>query len=69
MKHVYHVPDMSCGHCKARIEKALAASGLASSWSVELEGQRVSVESESPYADVAAVLDRAGYRPADVAGA
>lgn len=64
MKHVYSVPDMSCNHCRMRIEKALDASGKAKSWTVDLPGKTVAVESESDSATVAGILAEAGYPPA-----
>lgn len=61
MKQAFLVSDMSCGHCKARIEKALAAWGKASSVLVDLGAKRVEVESAAPAAEIVAVIDEAGY--------
>jgi copper chaperone len=64
MRHTFTVPDMSCGHCKMRIEKALAASGLTAGVSVDLSSKTVAVDSDSDRASLAAVLSAAGYPPA-----
>lgn len=64
MKYVYSVPDMSCEHCRMRIEKALSASGLATSWAVDLATKTVAVESASASESIAQVLSKAGYAPA-----
>ncbi len=66
MKHVFSVPDMSCSHCRMRIEKALDASGKAKAWTVDLPGKTVAVESDSDVAIVAGILTEAGYPPAGV---
>ncbi len=64
MTHVFTVPDMSCDHCRMRIEKALAASGLVSSAKVDLAKKQVSIDSASGRAALAAILSDAGYPPA-----
>jgi copper chaperone len=66
MKHVFSVPDMSCNHCRMRIEKALDASGKAKTWTVDLPGKTVAVESDSDVAVLAGILSEAGYPPAGV---
>ncbi len=58
------VPDMSCGHCKASIEAALAP--LATRVEVDLPARRVSAEGAPPEALVKA-LDAIGF-PATVVG-
>lgn len=47
------VPDMSCGHCKASIEAALAP--LASKVTIDLPARRVTVEGIAPEAAIAAL--------------
>lgn len=63
MKLVFKVEDMSCGHCKARIEKALGAWGKAESFRVDLEAKRVEVETGAPTAEASAIIEDAGYTP------
>ena len=57
---ILNVPDMSCGHCVARITKALEAEKLnfkvlLDTKTVEIEGDEAAVE------QAAAALDEAGY--------
>jgi copper chaperone len=58
------VPDMSCGHCKASVEAALAP--LASRVEVDLAQRQVRAEGASAEVLVKA-LDAIGF-PATVAG-
>ncbi|WP_372839994.1 heavy-metal-associated domain-containing protein [Phaeovulum sp.] len=61
---ILSVPDMSCGHCKATIEAALAAVGARVE--VDLPAREITV-SGLPAATVLAALKGAGY-PAEVVG-
>ncbi|MBP6332853.1 MAG: heavy-metal-associated domain-containing protein [Aminivibrio sp.] len=56
---VFSVPDMSCGHCKMRITKALEEAGF-SAFDVALETKTVTVEAADSDA-VRAAIDEAGY--------
>ncbi|MHA1544833.1 MAG: heavy-metal-associated domain-containing protein, partial [Alphaproteobacteria bacterium] len=40
-----NVPEMSCGHCKAAIEKAVAGIDADARVTVDLENRTVSIES------------------------
>lgn len=60
----FRVPDMSCGHCKATIEQAIAAVGARAQ--VDLASREVEV-SGLPEATVLAALRGAGYE-AEVVG-
>lgn len=57
------VPDMSCGHCKASIEKALEP--LGASLQFDMPARVVTVDGLEPAAALAA-LDEIGF-PATVA--
>jgi copper chaperone len=61
------IPDMSCGHCKAAVEAALAAVPGTRNVVVDLAGRQVSLESVAPMAALLAALNAAGY-PAQVTG-
>lgn len=65
MKHEFSIPDMHCGHCKMRIEKALESSGKASAWTVDVGAKTVSVDSGSARSELAGILSAAGYPPAE----
>ncbi len=54
------VRNMSCGHCKATIEKALADAGY-DDLHVDLEKKTVSVDASDKDA-VRAVIEAKGYR-------
>ena len=54
------VPDMSCGHCKAAIEKAVHDAGGTAT--VDLDRHEVIVEGLDP-ALAEAVIRQAGYDP------
>ena len=49
-----NVPEMSCGHCKASVEKAVASVDASASVAVDLENRTVEI---SGTADAAALLD------------
>lgn len=59
MKHVFHVPDLSCQHCVNRISGALRDLGI-DSFEVDLVNRRVTLETEDP-GKVLEVLDETGY--------
>ncbi len=58
-KHIYKVPDMSCGHCVNRITALLGSMG-AKGFEVSLEQQRI--YSEEPLEEkVIKALEESGY--------
>ena len=57
----FQVPDMSCGHCRARISEALKARRDIRSFNVNLESKTVEVDTDLPDGDVVKILDDAGY--------
>ena len=61
------VPDMTCGHCKATIEKAVAAADYAAHMEFDLAAHKVRIESALSTARLAETLEAAGY-PATAAG-
>lgn len=60
------VPDMSCNHCKATVESALAAVPETGAVTVDLAARKVQVAGPAPAAALIRALDAAGY-PASVA--
>jgi copper chaperone len=61
---ILSVPDMSCGHCKATIESALAAVGARVDF--DMAARRITVAG-LPQVTVLAALKGAGYA-AEVVG-
>lgn len=61
MHYKFNVPDVSCEHCKNRIESTLLAQDSVSSAEVEIEEKTVSVESDLPSDKLIALIDEAGY--------
>ena len=61
----FNVPDMSCGHCKATIEKAFEAADPLAELNFDMEGRHVEIDSELDSVSVATLLKEAGY-PAEV---
>lgn len=63
----YSIPDMSCGHCKATVEAALAGVPGIGAVRIDLSTRRVEVADSAAQSEVLAALAAAGY-PAQVAG-
>ncbi|MCB1334533.1 MAG: heavy-metal-associated domain-containing protein [Roseivivax sp.] len=57
----FNVPDMSCGHCKAAIEKAVTAADAGASLSFDMGARTVEVTSSLDDAKLISVLDSEGY--------
>gem|GEM_PF-125707 len=57
----YNVPDMSCGHCKASIEKAIETLDPAASVVVDLEAKTIDVSTRKPPTVVLATLADIGF--------
>jgi copper chaperone len=57
----FHVPDMSCGHCRTSIEKAVAAADPAARVKFDQPGRRVEIDSARDADAMRAALKDAGY--------
>lgn len=55
------VPEMSCGHCKAAIEKAVAAADTAANLQFNMENRTVRIETTLENAALQDVLKSEGY--------
>lgn len=64
---VFHVPEMSCGHCKATIETALLQADPGAAVEVDLGERRVRVTGSKPADEVLAVMKSAGYEATELA--
>lgn len=61
------IPDMSCGHCKATVEKTIASVDPAAQVAVDLASRTVEVRSTASDSALLQALDAEGY-PATLAG-
>ena len=57
----FYVPDMSCGHCTAAIEKALKAIDPNATVDTDLTSKTVTIISAQDAATLQAALKEAGY--------
>lgn len=57
----FRVPDMTCGHCKAAIEKALVALDPSADVEVDLASHRVRVHSTESAEAMIRAMKAAGY--------
>ena len=57
----FHVPEMSCGHCTAAIQKGIKAKDPTAEVTTELETRHVLVKSKLGPADVRQAIKDAGY--------
>lgn len=60
------IPDMSCGHCRASIEAALAPLPGVQKISFDAEARTATVEGPAPAATLIKALDEIGF-PASAA--
>ena len=56
-----NVPDMSCGHCKATVEKAVADVDASAKVAVDLSTRKVEITSSAAQAALLDALKAAGY--------
>jgi copper chaperone len=57
----FHIPDMSCGHCLATVEKAIHTLDPEAQIDFDMEARRIELDSRATAADVRSVLAAAGY--------
>jgi len=56
-----NVPEMTCGHCKATVEKAVAGVDASASIDVDLDNRTVNIKSTLDDAALIAALKAEGY--------
>jgi copper chaperone len=61
MRLQFNVPDMSCQHCKHRIEEVVGGCEEVESVNVDLDSKIVIVDSELEPPALIALFDQAGY--------
>lgn len=62
----FSVPQMSCGHCKSSIEKAVASVDADAVVEVDLTNREVSVQSSSNTEMLIEAMKSAGYEAHDL---
>ena len=68
MKKVLTIEGMSCAHCQARVEKALAEVANVESAKVDLKKKTATVSLREPVADdvLMQAVSEAGYEPVSI---
>jgi len=57
----FHIPDMSCGHCKATVEKTVHALAPEARIEFDMEARQIKLDGLTETAEVQAALASAGY--------
>ncbi|MFW5770007.1 MAG: heavy-metal-associated domain-containing protein [Spirochaetota bacterium] len=61
MQYTFNVPDMTCNHCKMRIEKAVSSLNHLESVNIDLDKKLVIVEGDAPEKDIRQAIEDSGY--------
>lgn len=64
---VFYVPEMSCSHCVATIERAIAALDPRAEVAIDLSARKVTVKTTREQAEVRRAIDEAGYKAEPIA--
>lgn len=59
----FTVPDMTCSHCVATVERAVRSVDSTAAVQIDLANLAVSVQSQRPANDFAQAITEAGYTP------
>ena len=62
----FSVPDMSCGHCKAKIEDALLDADGGAELAFDMEAREVNIDSVLATDEVVETIQSAGYAATEV---
>ena len=55
------IPDMTCGHCKAAVEKAVASVDPAAKVEVDLQAHEAEIQTDADLQAILAALKEEGY--------
>jgi copper chaperone len=58
---MFHIPDMSCGHCKATVEKTIRTLDPEAGVAFDMAKRQVTLNSSADTTEVQAALDAVGY--------
>ncbi|MCA1492051.1 heavy-metal-associated domain-containing protein [Sinorhizobium alkalisoli] len=59
--HLFNIPDMTCGHCAAAVERAAKAIDPHAEVTVDLEAKTASIDSEVGSDTFIVAIKDAGY--------
>lgn len=62
----FHIENMSCGHCKASVEKAVAELDDDAELDFDMETREVEIDSTATKDAIVNALTAAGYPPAEI---
>ena len=57
----FHIPDMSCGHCKSTVEKTIHALDPEARIEFDMTARQISLETRAEATSVQAALAADGY--------
>lgn len=62
----FHIENMSCGHCKASVEKAVTELDDDAELDFDMETREVEIDSTATKDAIVNALTAAGYPPAEI---
>ncbi|WIV52419.1 heavy-metal-associated domain-containing protein (plasmid) [Marivivens sp. LCG002] len=62
----FHIANMTCGHCKASVEKAVTALDDDAELDFDMETREVEIDSTASKSAILSALDAAGYPAAEI---
>lgn len=65
MTHRFRIEDMTCGHCVARVTKAVRGADPDASVDIDLSSRVALIDGRGERDDYAAAIRDAGYTPFD----
>lgn len=62
----YSVPEMSCGHCRAKIEAAVLDADEGAGLDFDMEAREIEIDSVLETSEIVAVMEAAGYPATEI---